>query len=149
MKRKNIFILILFVALGILVYFNTSNNNNKVDFSKKLECQKLQYELERKLSDIYTLPLYKKVELERSFYSPVMDSCLYTYLVWSREIPSIPNYYLKDSLTNTMLYSIIVSGDTDIMAIGDLMDNFDEVVNKYSNVNTKKDDLPRAGAIFR
>jgi len=133
-KQYKFIIIITLIILGVSVYFLyiKPESKKKADFSRKQECQKLQTELERRLRNDYGSALYRDVTLDKIFYSPVEDSCLYTYRVWdsNRGLLRSPSFYLKDALTNTELYSIISPEKENFVSETDL---FEKTVSKYEN----------------
>jgi Ca2+/Na+ antiporter len=123
----------------------TINNDDKTDtnfFSKKMECQKLQTELEKKLKETH-----EEISFDKIFYSPVIDTCLYTYRVWYKDDLGKPSFYLADALTNANLYSMISLKDNDPATFSKLFNRFNEVVSDYENANTDINNLPESGSI--
>lgn len=142
MKNRNIkfiSILIFLIIIGIGVYIR-NKNQNIVSFEKKQKCQALQSELENRLEQDYTKPLYEETELDELFYSYGRDSCIYTYRVWGTGKIGKPSFYLVDVLTNQKLFEIWLSDD--IVKNRNLMDRFDEVVEKYKDPQNSLTDLP-------
>lgn len=102
MDKKNIIIGILVIILGTSLYFNfqesgTSDNSGKISsptqqignedlFQKKQECQKYTSQIEKKLEEsAFSNPqtgAQTFSALEKIFYSPKVNSCLYVAEEW-------------------------------------------------------------------
>lgn len=133
-----IFSIILFsIYTGII-----NNKETSISFEKKQKCQNLQSEIEKRLKETYTKPLYENVELDDLFYSIGRDTCVYAYRVWSTGEISKPSFYLEDALTNEKLFEIWLFNEDDIKKQVNLIDKFDEIIKKYKDPKNSLNDLP-------
>jgi|AntAceMinimDraft_14_1070370.scaffolds.fasta_scaffold08713_5 hypothetical protein len=145
MKNKiNIKIISLIILLGLL-FFGISFANGKISFDKKVICSNYQFDIEKKLKSEYMSEIYYGLRLDRIFYSPVLNSCVYSYSfsINSEQDSTQRNFYLVDVLTNKTLYWAYVSN-----AEFEKKNDYIEIMNLYINKSTKKDELPKHNNTF-
>ncbi len=148
-KTKNIIILVLAVFLAISLYSNfqpkfEASQNESVDikkvtpeelFNKKQECAKYKLQLEKKLKEEYFESSQTGAQmshyLEKIFYSPKANSCLYIENEWTliNGKLTFEAYNLRDVLTGeTIVSSLLERGNPDYFSQKQV---FDDAVKIY------------------
>lgn len=122
--NKNLIILTLIILLGTSLFFNFQKNkfneslNNKLQlndekfFEKKKECNSYRSDIER----ILEKDILSRNSLDEIFYSPSLNSCLYSYTGYAIDMNGKPmdlkimgiNYLIVDYFTN----ETIVNGNS-------------------------------------
>ena len=142
MDKKNIIITLLVIALGASVYYNLKQNdsssqtpkNQEVSFEKKQDCAVYKKQIEDKFeknnnSEVAIEYYY----LDRIFYSPTENSCLFVYSgqFGLKATERYRTLYLEDALSGDILTRATVIEQGKLM--GDNQTAFDARVREYES----------------